>query len=329
MAYSVDMSMVVEQLLVLFLTLGIGYAAMKFKAVTASFASGLSDFVLNITLPCLILSAALSSGTILTVPETLKIFGLNTLVYFFGCGIGVVTAFALRVPRADRSMTTYMMAFANVGFMGFPVIAAIFGADGLFFAVIGNIVFNLMNFTLGLFLIQRSTRSLPDKENPPRVPAEWRSLRDRFGWLLKPGVIASFLALILYFVKPDLPGVVTDTLEMVGQSTTPLAMILIGMSLSMIRFRDVFLDWRLYPFTLVKQLLLPLALLPVFMFFTNNTLLIGVLTVLAGMPVATTSVLFAESYNANLPLATKATFITTLSSMFTIPMLVWLLGNVV
>lgn len=326
MEYSVDMGVVVEQLLVLFLALGIGYAAMKFRGVTAAFASGLSDFVLNITLPCMILAAALSSSTMLSVLETLKIFGLNLLVYIFGTIIGVLLVFILRVPRADRGLTIYMTAFANVGFMGFPVISSIFGADGLFFAVIGNIVFNVMNFTLGLYLIKLSPRDAGPKENSTQAPKEWHSLKDRFGWLLKPGVLASFFALVLYFAKPSLPAVIPQTLDLIGASTTPLAMILIGMSLAQIRFSDVFKDWRLYPFTLVKQIILPLSLLPLFMFFTDNPLLIGVLTVLAGMPVATTSVLFADSYKSNIGLATKTTFITTLATLVTIPALVWLLG---
>ena len=324
MGITVDMAVVIEQLLVLFLVMGIGYVAMKGKAITENFASGLSDFVLNITLPCLILAAALSTDTELSIRETLQIFGLNLLIYVAGTLVGWITMRLLKVPRKDRGLGIFMMTFANVGFMGFPVIQAIFGADGLFYAVISNIVFNVMSFTLGLYLVRQSSET---DEDPAVKTGSQQSLKERFGWLLRPGVVASLLALVLYFINPTVPTVILQTLDLIGDTTTPLAMLIIGMSLARISFREVFTDWRLYPFMLVKQIVLPLLMLLVFSLFTDNQLLIGVLTVLAGMPVATNSVLFAESFNANLPLATKTTFITTLATLVTIPALVWFLGN--
>lgn len=310
-----DMTVIVRQLVVLFITLAVGYVGIKRHVIRQSFAEGLADFVIKITLPCMMIASVLNTTVQVSTSDTLRIALFSALAYGLAVPVGYLTARALGYAPRDRGLIMYMMTFPNVGFMGFPVMHAIFGPDALIYTVIANIVFNIMNFTLGIALIKMSS--------PDAAMKRKGSPRDRYDWLLKPGVVASILALILYFLKLPIPDVLVETVDLIGSATTPLAMLFIGMSLAKIPLRRVFSDWRLYPFAAVQLIVYPLLMMLLYRVLPGNALEGGVLTMLVAMPVATTGVLFAQTHDANLELATKGTFMTTLLSLLSIPVLVW------
>ncbi|MNP50372.1 Membrane transport protein [compost metagenome] len=109
---------------------------------------------------------------------------------------------------------------------------------------------------------------------------------------------------------------------MVGSITTPIAMMLIGSTLANIDIKEVFTEFRIYPYTIIKQILIPLAAYPILSYFITNPLILGVALINLAMPVANSAVLFATQYDGDLKLAAKSVFITTLLSVFTIPVIV-------
>ena len=116
-----------------------------------------------------------------------------------------------------------------------------------------------------------------------------------------------------------LPEDIVLALDMVGAVTSPLAMILVGGTLAGIRVKEVFSDLRVYPFTVVKLILLPLLVMAGMRLVIRDELLMQVFTVLLLMPVANNSVLFSLLYDNDENLAARAVFITTLLSMATVP----------
>ena len=213
----------------------------------------------------------------------------------------------MRIPIHQRGLYMFMTVFSNIGFMGFPVMKAIFGNEAVFYTAIFNMIFNFLVFTLGIVLINYGTT------NQFKLKAKN---------LLSPGIISSLVAVIIYFSQIKMPTVLGSTFEMVGSITTPVAMMLIGSTLASINIKEVFTEFRIYPYTIIKQLLIPFIAYPILHYFISSPLVLGVALINLAMPVGNSAVLFANEYDGDVDLAAKSVFITTLISVFTIPLIV-------
>lgn len=303
-----DISIVINQMLELFLILTFGYIAAKGKAVTPKFGTQLSTFILSITLPCMMIASVATMPNDTDKAAVLLMFVIAILFYVVMPVIAFGITKVLLVKKAERNLYMYMTIWSNVGFMGFPVIASIFGEGAIFYATIFNLIFNVSNFTLGILLMSnQGIRALNLKK------------------FLSPGMIASIIAVIMFAANLRLPEILNVTLKTVGSTTTTLAMIVIGIALSTIPIKSVFAELRLYPYVIIKQILLPLLAWMILKNIIADPYLLGIVIVIIAMPVGTSSVLFANRYDNNVTLATKGVFITTLASVVTIPIISYLL----
>jgi predicted permease len=215
----------------------------------------------------------------------------------------------MRIPKHQQGLYMFMTVFSNIGFMGFPVLQAIFGNESIFYAAIFNMGFNLLVYTIGVVMMSHGSEN---------------AVKFSFKSILTPGVLASVVALIIYFMNLTFPVVIVNTCSMVGNITTPIAMLLIGSTLANMPIKEVFNDFRVYPYTIIKQILLPFIAYPVLAFFIKDTYLLGITFIVISMPVANSAVLFATEYGGDIKLAAKTVFLTTLVSVVTIPSLVYI-----
>lgn len=303
-----DIGIVINQMLELFFILGLGYLAARKKIVSSQFGNELSRLILNVTLPCLMLSSVAAMPTDAEQSTVIVMFVLSILFFVIMPFIAYGLTRVLRIRDEDRNLYIYMTTWSNVGFMGFPVIASIFGTGAIFYATIFNLVFNFFNFTLGIALMSEDG---------------FKSVRLKN--FLTPGIIAAIVAVLLFISGIQIPALLNSTFETVGSTTTPLAMIVIGVSLAGISFKSVFTEIRLYPYLIIKQILFPIAAWAILKSVIDNAYILGIMVVIVAMPVATSAVLFSNRYDNNVALATRGVFITTLASVFTIPVISWLL----
>ena len=213
----------------------------------------------------------------------------------------------MRIPLPQQGLYIFMTVFSNIGFMGFPVMKAIFGNDAVFYTAIFNMLFNLLVFSVGTGIMGYGTGKKM-KFNP----------KD----LLSPGVVASLVALVIYMGKIQFPDVISSTVTMIGDITTPIAMLIIGSTLANIPLKEVFSELRIYPYTVIKQVIIPVLAYPILRLFIQDPLILGVTLIMISMPVANSAVLFATEYDGDVSLAAKAVFMTTLLSIVTIPFIV-------
>ncbi len=306
-----DINIIITQMTVLFIILAIGYIVFKLKVVDENFTSKFSALILKVTMPAMILSSVLDLTERQSLYDVILSLGIATVLFFIILPlIGLLLVKVFRINRASSGLYIFMTAFSNVGFMGFPVISALAGPVGLFYAAIYNLVFNLAVFTLGVWLMNKDRG---DKKAGFNVKL-----------LLSPGVIISLLSIVVYFIGYKPPALICDTIRSVGSVTSPSAMLIIGFTLAKMNIKSIFTDWRIYIWTILKQLIIPILLwIPLSAIISNETLL-TVTFILFAMPVANNSVLFANTYNGDSALAAKCVFITTLFSLVTVPMCVWL-----
>ena len=294
-------------MVVLFIVLAIGYAGNKARILSADSNRLLSALILNISMPCTVLYSVMNGAVTATGRDAL-VFILFSLASF-----AVIYLLAwpaprlLRFPREDYGIVRFLLAFGNIAFMGYPVIQAIYGDGALFLVTLLNIPFNLLLFSLGIILTSGKREKL--------------SLR----LFLTPTLFASLASVLIFAFHVPIPKIISDAASLVSHMTTPGAMLVIGSTLAEIPLRDVFREKRLYPVVFIRLLLMPLAVWLLLHFFVADQQSLGVLMVEAAMPTATAAAMLSLQYGGNDKLASKGVFLTTLFSVATIPMLLYLL----
>lgn len=304
-----DAMVVINQMIQLFMVIGLGYFMKKKKILNDEVNSKLNYIVISITTPALIFSSV-CTATISDKSTVLYTLVIAIALYIVLPIISYIIVKIMRVPVEQKGLYMFMIIFSNIGFMGYPVMKALFGNNAILYTSIFNILFNIEVYTLGVILINYG-KNVETKFN----------LKN----LLSPGIIASIIALFIYFLEINIPSVIVESCTMVGDMTTPLAMLIIGATLANIKVKELFTEYRLYYFTIIKQIILPVAMFPVIAYFVTDPLLRGITLVNVAMPVANSAVLFANEYGGNVELAAKSVFITTLISVITIPLIVSLL----
>lgn len=304
-----DIVVIINQMIQLFLVITLGYILNKLGIFDQTLNRKLTTLLLNVTMPAMILNSVLVNNSDASISKVITIFIVVIIVFTILPVVSYVLVKGIRIPKKQQGLYMFMTIFSNIGFMGFPVLQSIFGDESVFYAAIFNMVFNLLVFTLGVIIMNYG--------NEKRINISIKSV-------LTPGVIASMVALVIYFTNISFPVVISNTCGMIGNITTPIAMLLIGSTLANMPLKEVFNDFRIYPYTIIKQIILPIIAFPILAFFIKDTYLLGITFIVVSMPVANSAVLFATEYGGDIKLAAKVVFLTTLVSVASIPALVYL-----
>ncbi|MEE1315573.1 MAG: AEC family transporter [Faecalimonas sp.] len=301
-----DINTTISQIISLFLIMLVGYVMNKRGVIDDAARVRFTRLIINISLPAQILKAFVSNQGIVSNGEVLTVFGISLLAYALYAVLGILFLVLVRVPKEEQGTYLFMMMFGNVGFMGFPLVEAIYGEGALIYAVIFNVIFNLLVYSVGIMMIGKrgnGTRFEPKK-------------------LLNMPFLSAGLSLVLYFAKIQLPDVVMDSLDFLGNVTTPVAMLILGATIAAMPLKELFDEWRIYVFTLVKLLVVPLAAIAVLRYLPISSEIVkGSLIVLSATPVATNATMLAIEYDGDMALTSKGIFFTTLLCMVTIPLI--------
>lgn len=181
-----DINVVINQMIQLFLILGLGYFLNKIKLFDTELNQKLNKLLLNVTTPALIIASVGSLEPSNNISEVLLVFLVAVTIFAILPFLSYILVKIMRIPNHQKGLYMFMTIFSNIGFMGFPVMKSIFGNQAVFYTSIFNMIFNFLVFTLGVFLINYGT----EKEVKPNVKN-----------LLTPGIIASIIAIIIYFFK--------------------------------------------------------------------------------------------------------------------------------
>ena len=298
-----DIVMITYQMLALFLLLVTGYVAYKAHVTNDDAVRYLTKLVLNVSLPAQILVSFLSNRGKVSNMTLLEVTGISLFCYVVYFLVGVVFVIVTQTPKKQRKTYIFMLLFGNVGFMGYPVIQAVFGIDAMIYAVIFNVMFNFIVYSIGIILIGEEKAG---KFNPKL--------------LINTPMVTAVIALICFFTPIPLPEYLNDALNYLGNLTTPLAMIIIGGTIAKMKVRELFNDWRIYVFTVFRLIVMPLAVLAAMNLLHEQQYLIrGTAVVLAATPVATNATMLAIQYDGDADLVSKGIFFSTVLSVASIP----------
>lgn len=295
-------------MITLFVIVVVGYAAGKLRYMGGDFDRKLSSLVINWTCPALILSSSMT-GDLPDRQYILPLLGISVLTYV------VLTALAWGFSRLltkrieHRGILSFAMVFGNVGFMGYPVVASIFGHQAVFYAAVLNVVNTFAVFTIGTMMITGGEGSDRKRFNK-KV-------------LYSTPMLSAYLSMLIVALGIDnIPGYVSQPLTMIGNITVPAALLIIGSSMSQLPLRALLGTPVVYATTLLRLAVLPLGVHFLCRALGFDPFVTNINTVVIAMPVATYGTILCLKYGRDTTLIAELTFITTLLSMLTIPLLV-------
>nr|WP_293567560.1 AEC family transporter [Prevotella sp.] len=298
-----------EVMVMLFTMVILGYTACKLGYMGDKFDKKLSSIVVDITCPLLVLSSVMGDE----MPDRsliLPLVGVGFLTYI------ILLVFGFWVPRFisknhdDQGMIGFSLMFANVGFIGYPIVASIFGPNAVFYAALLNVPNTFFIFTAGVMLV-KGEYSI--RQFNPKV-------------LLSPALIGAFIAALLVAFGVHTPEMIARPITMVGNITVPAALMIIGSSMARLPLREIIGSGKVYATSFLRLVIVPLSVYFLFRLCGVNTLINNINTVVIAMPVASFGTMFCMKYGRNPSLMTEATFITTLFSIITIPLITLLFG---
>ncbi|MDO5348715.1 MAG: AEC family transporter [Lachnospiraceae bacterium] len=287
--------------LILLIYLGVGMYCCKKHLIDPPTKQKLVDLILKITLPCMIFNSFNKPLT----PDVLKKTAMAFLVAFCIAVLSYLGGKILynRYPQERKSILQYCTLVNNSGFLGMPMVSAVYGAEGLLFASIFIIPNRIMMWTAGLSLFTTSD-----------FKSKCRNI------FLNPCIITVFLGLARRILNIPFPQFLDTAIANIGAITSPLSMIVIGTMLVGISWKTL-LEPSIFYLAAVRLVGLPLVALVIMKFLRFDPMLTGVSLILTGMPAGSTSALLAAKYGADEDYASRCIITTTLMSLVTIPIL--------
>ncbi len=301
------------QMVVLFLIISTGYGCKKAHLTTAAFDKGLSNLVLSVTLPAMIVGSVLNSAQLPGRTDIVAAFLYSCVAYALMIVVALVLTALMRAPIGRRGVLRFMMVFGNVGFLGFPVISAIWGSDALIYAAIFNLPFNFLCFTVGAWFIAS------DAQSQGMEKVTWRTF-------CTPTILSCCVAIVLALLGIHNVPVIGSALDTLGAMTTPAALLVVGSQLGNLAPRELVGDARLWASCAARLVLMPLLNWVALSLIVDDPLILGILVVTTAMPVANVGTMLCQKYDADTPTVLRGTFWTTLLSLVTIPVLVLVMG---
>ena len=304
------MIVLIEKMALLVMLLALGYLCARLKLVGPEFNKGLSKLVINVFLAGMILSSVINKKLEMTGGDVAFGLLMMTLSMLICVGIGWLSPTLLRIKDGDKGMYRILAAFMNNGFVGFPLVAAVYGENAVFFASLSNIPFNLLLYTVGVMFLQKG-----DKNTKFSIKS-----------VINGPIAATFIAFVIFIFEIPMPKLVDDVADTLSAATVPLSMMCVGLSLGSVSLKEALMQPRLYGISLVRLLICPLAVWLVLRIFITNPVILGTIVILSACPSAIICTILGIQYGRDGVESSEAIFISTMLSMITIPLLISVLG---
>ncbi len=283
----------------------IGYILYKKGVTNKESNTAMSKLVVNVASPCLIFGSVVTMGTEYKGDAYILLI-LGVAIYIFLGALSFVVVKLMRVPKEKFAIYLCLLMFGNVGFMGYPLAESLFGNVGLFYMGILNIHFTLFTYTFGIYILTKNSE---------------KKAKFSLKTIINPGVVSVVLATVIYLLEIELPDVIVEPIEFVGQLTSPVAMIVLGGTLASFSLKEVFSDWRNYVVSAFKLVVFPLLGFLIMNALLGTDTMTITTTIYLGVPSANFTLMIILAYGGDVKTVSSGIGLTTILSAVTIPLL--------
>ena len=305
---------VLEQMVIIFLLIGTGVILYRKKMLSEPTSKQLSGLIVNVTNPALLICSAFDEGPKVSLSELGFALGCYAVVYAILIAVGFLTPWLLRIPKKSHYAYRMLSVFGNVGFIGIPLASAVLGTGSLIFVAIYNLLYNLLIYTFGITVLQKAA----NRETPDSDPSVAKT--GKLHMLINAGTISAALTVLFYLGDFPVPVIVSSTLSYAGRATTLLSMLVLGVSVAQISLREIFSNPKLYAFTLIRQILVPIGCVLLFGIFIEHTLILNTLLIMVAVPAGNMPLMLAKQLDMETDDISQGIILTTILSLVTVPL---------
>lgn len=299
-----------KQVFILFILIGAGFACVKAGGVKPEARKHFSAFLVNIVVPCMIINSYMQEFD----PNVLKDLGVvvlfATIFTLVGAGITFLTTGWLK--KDIRSILRFACIFPNAGYMGFPLIEALFGKLGLLYASAYVTVFNIFLWTLGYVIVCKETSKKKVVESVVKNPA----------------LISVVIGLAIYLLRIPVPEVIQSPISNLGAINTPLSMFITGMIIANSNIPRIVKNWSIQAVVAIHMFLIPAVSVLIAWLLHVNGLAIEVVLLLHSCPCAAITAVFAVQYGYDEETGAGTVVLSTLLSTITLPLMALIIETV-
>jgi len=257
------------------------------------------------------------------LPATLLLFTLKTPITTYthylpflaamavGSAVSFFIIYFLKSSKKERVINAISASSPNTGFMGIPVILAIFGEKGMICAIVGTVCVVAL-ITIGIIILDNSNNNHEG------------TFKRVYKTITNPPVFVIILGVIISALGIKVPESIHSILKIAEGSLSPVALIVIGMS---IKFKIPHNMGKLVLITISKLLIMPIVTFSVLFIFNVPPLMMAAGLVLSSLPVGATCYILAQKYDANVEDAANYVMITTLFSIITLSIILILISS--
>jgi predicted permease len=313
-----QINIILNQIFILSILAIIGVIGSRFKVITVGSKDFLAKIIFNITLPSMLLTNfSRIDLTPRILSNSLLILLLSALVLLFMLFMGWITSKIFRMKPGEAGIFRIHSMLGNIIYLGFPVILALYGKEGLLYASIFVLVSNFLMWTVGVLTITHGKNI---------------SFIQNLLHILNPNTIAIVAGFIMFIASVKLPRFILDSIGGLGGTNTYLSMLYIGAVLYYASVKKMLRNKNIYILSLNRLLLVPMILLGLSVLVNEllpvkiDPLVISVLVLQSAMPCMVNVVIMINILGEDDSVATANVFISTLLSIVTLPLILLLLG---
>ena len=301
--------LIFNQLLKMLILMLVGVFCARKQLITQEGNRCISNFLLMIVNPCLIISvyqvdfdARLAKGLL---------FSLVAAVIAHILGFIISGVLIRPGENPEYTLDRYAAAYSNCGFIGIPLINSVLGSEGVFYLTAFMTVFNILSWTHGLSLIKGRFETSHIREG-----------------LMSPMVIGAFIAIFLFFTQIRIPSVIMDSMDYIAATNTPLAMVVAGFSVAHSDIRKIFTNLHFYWIAIIKLFLVPFAAVLMVKLLNFPEMVAYTIIIASACPTATTLTMMSIRFDRNYSYSSEIFTFTTVLSIVTIPLVMLVAGAI-
>ena len=291
------------QVLELFILIAVGYLCGKTKILNDKTAKSITDIVLYIVCPCVIIDNFIRPFEVEMLGKLLTTAAAALCIHAVSIVIAMLI-FHDKQPTRNR-VYRFALIFSNCGYMSLPMQQAILGSDGVFFGAVYIVIFNVVMWTFGVWLSSGDKKSLSAKKI-----------------LLNPCIIGMAVGLVIFLTSLPVPEVIAKPITFLANLNTPLPMMIVGYYLSQTKIRDAFKDGKGFICVLFRLVVIPLLVFGGMMLCGIRDTVLVTCVIAAAAPTAAATTMFAAKFDNDARLSVNLVTLSTLLSVVTMPLIV-------
>ena len=302
---------ILQQLFIFTFFVLIGFLCVKYKIMDQATLNSMSKFIIMITMPAMLICNLLSGPSYIDLLNSLPIFVVYLICFIILYLLNCIVVYFFRFDKKKANIYKALATFSNAGFIGIPLILAVFKQEGGVFSSLCTIVDQIMLWTLGVKLTSNlNNHTLEGLKK-----------------FMNPSLIAIALSLFGVVLELRLPRALFYSLSPIGSMTPVLSMIYIGGLFCFSNIKKYFKNLELYVLILFKMIIFPLMIWLILKQTQISENIVRAVVLLFSLPSMTSIAIFAQKYENNPEYAVATVLITSMFSVATVPLVVFLIDK--